>query len=259
MTWRINVAGDWIKMRCGLAEEPEVIAMADSLGVDEDLIVGKLHRFWTWADSKTVDGNAPCVTKKWIDRYLKVDGIADALESVGWLVTTESGIAIPQFEAHMGQSAKRRALTAKRVANHKGKSNANGNAESVSEALPREEKRREDNKKKKVKKKKAGIPEGYTPEFEEFWEAYPRKVGKGNAWEVWPKALRFAASSSIRSPEEPVEEFLTRRARDYAAFTANQDREFIRHPKTWLNGGNWDDETGSRVATLEDLKAWRPE
>lgn len=111
----------------------------------------------------------------------------------------------------------------------------------------------------KKKKKKKSSPGEYTPEFEEFWSAYPRREGKGNAWAAWAKALTLAGKSSLRAGDESVEEFLARRARDYAAFTSTKDREYIRLPATWLNGGNWDDETGSRVATLEDLKAWRPE
>ena len=114
-------------------------------------------------------------------------------------------------------------------------------------------------KKENKKKKKGKQPNGvYSPAFEEFWEACPRRVGKGNAWKAWTPALEAAAQSPKKIAGESVEEFLARRMRDYAAFMADKDAQFVRHPSTWLNGGNWDDEVGSRVPTDEDLERWRP-
>jgi hypothetical protein len=44
---------------------------------------------------------------------------------------------IPNYDRHLSQGAKQRALTARRVANHKGKKNAEGNAPSVTEVTHR--------------------------------------------------------------------------------------------------------------------------
>ena len=89
------MAGDWIKMRVNLAEDPDVIGIAAAVGIDdEDHVVGKLHRLWSWADQHTVDGNAPSVTTNWIDRYLGVAGFADAMVTVGWLTVSEGGCAV---------------------------------------------------------------------------------------------------------------------------------------------------------------------
>jgi len=146
------MAGDWIKMRLNLATDPAVIGIAERTdSADEDHVVGKLHRLWSWADQQTIDGNAPSVTKTWIDRYLAIDGFADAMIAVGWLVVTESGIEFPNFTRHNGQTAKQRALTSKRVARHKRSANAEANAPSVTKTAKqrylqkrREEKRREE-------------------------------------------------------------------------------------------------------------------
>lgn len=142
------MAGDWIKMGVALHDEPEVIALTVACNgiVDEDHAVGKLKRFWSWADQHLVDGNAPGVTKKWIDRYVGVTGFAAALESVGWLTVSGDGIAIPGFEVHMSQSAKRRAVTAKRVSKSRGKSASKCNAASVTKSVPRVEKEKEKEK-----------------------------------------------------------------------------------------------------------------
>jgi hypothetical protein len=103
-----------------------------------------------------------------------------------------------------------------------------------------------------------GATEDYSAGFDAFWNAYPRQEGKVDAWKAWPKALDLAAKSSKRASDESVDEFLARRARDFAVFVADKDRAYVRLPATWLNGGNWDDNTGSRVATDEDLANWTP-
>lgn len=133
------MAGDWIKMRKDLSTDPAVILIAEATGLDEDSVVGKLHRVWCWADSQLRDGNAASVTKKWIDRYTNVAGFADAMERAGWLEVTEEGIAFPNFDRHNGQPAKARALTSIRVAASRQR---NCNGASVTETLP--EKRREE-------------------------------------------------------------------------------------------------------------------
>ena len=129
------MAGDWIKMRVDLADDPAVIGIAAVTGLDEDTVVGKLHRLWAWADRQTTDGNAPAVTKTWIDRYLRAEGFAEAMVSAGWLNAKSGGITFPKFDRHNGETGKQRALTAKRVAKYKSN---NGNAKVTPSALPRD-------------------------------------------------------------------------------------------------------------------------
>jgi len=137
------MAGDWLKVRHDLPTDPAVIAIAAALDLSEDEVVGKLLRFWIWGDQQTKDGNAPGVTKTFLDRYLGVTGFAAAMQEAGWLDIGNAGISIPNFERHISESAKTRALTSRRVARCKAKK---GNAATVTKALPREEKRREEKK-----------------------------------------------------------------------------------------------------------------
>jgi hypothetical protein len=111
---------------------------------DSDLTVGKLFRLWRWFDQHTASGNAHGVTSSLLDRIIGVAGFCEAVQSVGWIEISADGIRLPNFERHNGNTAKTRALTAKRVAKSKGKGNGQGNAASVTLSLPREEKRRED-------------------------------------------------------------------------------------------------------------------
>lgn len=103
------MAGDWIKMRVDLSDDPAVIAISAKIGVDEDSVVGKLHRLWSWADRHTINGSTDGIRSVWIDRYVSCKGFAEALIDAGWLTETESGIAFPGFEKHNGESAKKRA------------------------------------------------------------------------------------------------------------------------------------------------------
>jgi hypothetical protein len=134
------MAGDWIKFELTTMDKPEVAQIADLAGIDPDAVVGKLMRVWAWFDQQTEKGNAPSVSKKLLDRSVAVTGFCDHMKSVGWMDESDGYISLPHFDRHNGKTAKNRALTAKRVASHKTK----GNAASVTNALPREEKRRED-------------------------------------------------------------------------------------------------------------------
>jgi hypothetical protein len=141
------MAGNWIKFDTSTSDKPEVWAIAESLGIDPDAVVGKLLRVWAWFDDQTEKGNAPIVTRALLDRKVGVTGFVTAMVSAGWMVETDGLLTLPNFDRHNGQTAKNRILTAKRVATHKkgnAEGNAKGNAAIVTRALPKEEKRREE-------------------------------------------------------------------------------------------------------------------
>jgi hypothetical protein len=142
------MAGDWLKMQKSITTDPAVIGIAARLGVTRFAVVGCLLEVWAWADTHTTDGNARGVTSALPDSLTGVTGFGAALIAAGWLVEHADGIEFPRFDRHNGQTAKRRALTQKRVAGHRYNCNAPGNARSVTpsvtKALP--EKRREENK-----------------------------------------------------------------------------------------------------------------
>jgi uncharacterized protein YdaU (DUF1376 family) len=73
---------------------------------------------------------------------------------------------------------------------------------------------------------------GGHPDFADFWEAYPRKVGKGAAEKAFAAAVAKGASVA-----------------DIAAGLNRQrwpaDVQYIPHPATWLNGRRWEDDPGA--------------
>jgi hypothetical protein len=141
------MAGDWIKMRTALADDPAVIAMADALDTDEFSVVGRLHHLWSWADAQSRDGHAAGVTCRWINRYVRCDQFAEAMISVNWLVSEDGGIRFPNFDRHNGETAKARGLATNRK--QKQRSSVTDESHDASrserdESVTREEKRREE-------------------------------------------------------------------------------------------------------------------
>jgi hypothetical protein len=142
----------WIKIEDTTPDKPEVWAMAERLGIDADAVVGKLVRIWIWADQQTVNGNARSVTKALLDRCAGVTGFADAMMEAGWLVAADGGVSFVNFDRHNGETAKKRAQTARRVQRHRAQGDtpagdtAERNAASVTSGVTKSlpEKRRED-------------------------------------------------------------------------------------------------------------------
>ena len=70
------------------------------------------------------------------------------------------------------------------------------------------------------------------PAFVRFYEAYPRKVKKLNAWIAWQQADK----PDIQVILDAVE------AQKGGTLSSREGKKFIPHPATWLNGRQWEDE-----------------
>lgn len=70
-------------------------------------------------------------------------------------------------------------------------------------------------------------------DFEQFWKAYPKKIGKKEAYKAWEKAkdkplmvdMLHAIDNAKLSPQ-----------------WTKENGQFIPNPSTWLNQGRWADE-----------------
>jgi hypothetical protein len=70
--------------------------------------------------------------------------------------------------------------------------------------------------------------------FDEFWAAYPKKVGKKAAWAAWKK---------VKPDAELFDKIMTAIGRSKATWQWQRENgRYIPNPKTWLNEGRWDDE-----------------
>lgn len=68
------------------------------------------------------------------------------------------------------------------------------------------------------------------PDFDRFWNIYPRKVAKAAALKAWQKAIQSADIEEIIKGAE-------RYAND-----PNRHPSYTAHPATWLNAHRWGDE-----------------
>jgi hypothetical protein len=169
------MAGDWIKMRSNLWDDPRVTHLCDLTEAGEAAVIGGLYWLWATADQHSEDGILHGLTARSLDRKTGVSGFANALVSIGWLSDAPDGLRIERFDEHNGASAKTRAQTARRVSNHKSNAqvtpeplpkNAYSNGDTVSSALPREEKRREE--KIKAEANAIRLPDDWAPNSEEI-------------------------------------------------------------------------------------------
>ncbi len=144
------MAGDWIKMRSNLWDDPRVARLVDLTDSSEAAVIGGLYWLWATADQHTADGFMPGLSCRQIDRKTGVAGLGQALVDIGWIKNSSDGVLIVNFEDHNGASAKKRAQTAKRVANHRSgnasetPSDESSNAPSVTGALAREREEKEE-------------------------------------------------------------------------------------------------------------------
>lgn len=101
----------------------------------------------------------------------------------------------------------------------------------------------------------------YSIGFMEFWNYYPRKVGKLEAWKAWKKhngslpeigILKKVIDTQKNSPE-----------------WMRDNGQYIPHPTTWLNQGRWEDEktelhplagkvSEKTIQTINGFNNWRP-
>jgi hypothetical protein len=234
----------WLKFEDNLPEKPETLAITAAMGWDDpDLAVGKLMRLFRWFDQQTVDGNARGVTPALLDRIIGVSGFVQAVANAGWLVITNTGLSLHNFDRHNGATAKSRAQTAKRVANHRADapSNANSNASTVTPALAREEKKREE-KEKETSPAAQVVAE--PPAFQDFWNHWPkstRKGGKVECLKLW-RGARFEAQGAVI-----VDHVKTMAQSDE---WLKESGRYVPAPIVYLRGKRWDgaELDGSRSA-----------
>ena len=106
----------WIKMRVDLDRHPKVKRMARVLKADRLRVIGGLWAVWALFDTYSPDGLLEFETIDDIDDDIRWPGFAAAMAEVGWLVETSDGVVAPDYEAHNGPTAKRRAQDTKRKA-----------------------------------------------------------------------------------------------------------------------------------------------
>jgi hypothetical protein len=143
----------WIKFEKGIETDPRTLRMAKALmrnapalpGVT--LVCGALSRLWIYADSHIRQDNTLDMSAAEIDEWLGIPGFCDLMPEE-WLVQIDDiRVELPDFLAHNGVEAKKKALTQKRVSNHRTRKTVTvRNAD----ALPDQDQTRPDQTKTKI-------------------------------------------------------------------------------------------------------------
>jgi len=90
-------------------------------------------------------------------------------------------------------------------------------------------------------------PQTNTPFFQAFWQAYPRRIGKGAARTAFTKALKLSPANDI-----------IQGAIAYAAHCEEMgtEKQYIPHPSTWLNAERWEDDLESEKVETKKTIGW---
>jgi hypothetical protein len=127
----------WIKLEKGLREDRRFTRIVDALLARSSQsvtsvtqvrfmehntvtqVLGGLAQLWMFADSHIREDDTLDITLDEIDQLVGIEGFAKLMPS-DWLeVLDANSVRLPDFQAHNGTDAKKRAVTAKRVKRHR--------------------------------------------------------------------------------------------------------------------------------------------
>jgi hypothetical protein len=89
----------------------------------------------------------------------------------------------------------------------------------------------EEEKKEKIRKSTIKTASNDAHHFDAFWKLYPRKVCRKTALRIW-----------VRDDLDEKLDLILASVKAHAQSAQWQDRQYIPHPSTWLNGERWEDE-----------------
>lgn len=118
------MAGDWFAADCDLPSKPEVHRIATAAGLDADVVIGRLWRWFAWVDRQakphpTRKGDGVLVGMTAVDVARELGGDSAFWSCVAksapeWLRFDDRGACVPGYDKRFSKSAKRRLEDAQR-------------------------------------------------------------------------------------------------------------------------------------------------
>lgn len=231
----------WIESHTVLGRHRKVLLMAAALHIPSVHLVGHLTMFWHAILEQQEDGDLSL----WPDQVIEAaaawtsepNQFANALREFGWL----DGHLVHDWIDYAGHFLVKKYSTANReklidIWKRHGLKYGKRDAKSLHRIA---------NRKRTKSEPQANLPNLTRPnltrpnqeedpadDFEIFWNAYPRKIGKKEALKAWGKA----------SGKPSLDDLLAAVEKQKASVQWTKDGgQFIPHPATWLNQGRWDD------------------
>lgn len=219
--------------------------LAKEIGCSQNEALGILIRLWLWAinnarkDGHIVGadkGDVAEVLNIGIDRKYSPCDVVEALIATSW-IDMENGLYIHDWEEWQEQwyraiEVRERDAKRKREERSKKRMLKASDGHSPTSAEDPDEKGMEHDlptphlniQHEEPPKQK---PEEYTKDFEEFWEIYPRKMGKGEAYKKYKARVNDGWSESE----------LMEAAKNYASRVSRErtEQKYIKHAKTFLS------------------------
>ena len=104
----------WIKIDVDTPNKRAIVRLAADCGVSRGDAFLAFFRLYSWLDEQTADGTLYADADE-VDAVARLQGTAASLSNSGWLSFSADGrLTVANFCEHNGQSAKRRAMDAKR-------------------------------------------------------------------------------------------------------------------------------------------------
>lgn len=214
--------------------------LAKEIGRTQEEALGILVSLWIWGlnnadkDGRLMSADRDDVLEAFTVKLagnLKVD-LVDALVKTRWMDEPEPGVLYihdwDQWQEQWYKAIERRENDAKRKAESrrvKRMLEAQADAAGKREGIPASPVRQPGDDPPREPQQ----PEEprYAPAFEEFWQAYPRKIGKGEAYKKYQTRRKDGFSDSQ----------LLEAAKNYAINCRRRktEKEYIKHPKTFLS------------------------
>lgn len=213
----------WIRLNSDLPGSPRILQLARAMKKDEVYALGAAATWFCWLDKNSADGTTGLTPKELDAMALHCKGLAHALLENGWAVLDAQGfVCAVDFTQYNGESAKKRALTARRVERSRADVTQGalqdgdfGNAGSVTDALPREDNiyiKKGAGKAEVCSERGAQVPAqgapAPTPDFPQGWESCK-----------WMQAMKAAHPGCARSMTL-ADDVLTAAWAAYRAFPA---------------------------------------
>lgn len=236
--------------------------LANEIDCSQNEALGILNRLWLWGiKNANAEGMIIGADKRDLSELLTIgklpslnaDRIVESLIKTGWIDEINGDLYIHDWEDHQKFWYKR-IERQKKDAERKRRERVR-NREKL-EPKMMESKIRQFNETKPVESlKKKDARNNYGSKFEEFWNEYPRKVGKGDAYKKYCERIK-----SGWSPEE-----LKQAATEYARACERQhtEKQYIKHPKTFLGATTpFEDylkksEKKDEVISMDPYAEWR--
>ena len=242
----------WIKSHDTLAHHPKTLRLARRLGTTVPAAIGHLHLLWWWAMDYAEDGNLTgfdseeialaCMWESEPGTFISaltvacfIDDREDGPHIHDWLDAGHAGARVESRKRNTERMRDARAAHVQRTPSARATHDENcaglekSRVEKIPPISPNDEKPAG-----KITQIDSLRAKELTEGFEDFYRAYPRKVGKSAASKSW---FTLKPNTEMRATILAALE-QHKASRDWQ----KDGGQFVPHPATWLNGKRWLDE-----------------